>query len=98
MVLMTIYKPMFVTTDFDILMKIISRSNFSLGPKASRAIGDRISESNLQHAEVACFQLASVKKRSIPAKLGLKHSAQILLDIIKAAQVIGSVSPMRNHY
>jgi hypothetical protein len=66
-------------------MKIISKSNFSLGPKASRATGDRIS--NLQHAEVACFQLASVKKQSIPAKLGLKHSARILLDIIKAAQV-----------
>ena len=63
-------------------MKIFSKLN---GPKALRATGDRIS--NLQYAHVACFQLASVKKRSIPAKLGLKHSGQILLGIIKAAQV-----------
>lgn len=90
---------MFVTTDFDLLMKIISKSNFSLGPKASRATttGDRIS--NLQHAEVACFQLARVKKQSIAAKLGLKHSAQILLDIIKAAQVSRQhIYPMRIHH
>ena len=66
-------------------MKIFNKLNSSLGPKAPRDTGDRIS--NLQYAEVACFQLASVKRRSIPAKLGLKHSAQILLDIIKAAQV-----------
>jgi hypothetical protein len=67
-------------------MKIFSKLNSSSGPKkASQDTGERIS--NLQYAEVACFQLASVKRRSIPAKLGLKHSAQILLDIIKAAQV-----------
>jgi hypothetical protein len=80
-------------------MKIFNRLNSSLDPKASRATGDRIS--NLQYAELACYQLASVKSRSIPAKLGLKHSAQILLDIIKAAQVSWQCLyhiPMRNHY
>jgi hypothetical protein len=71
-------------------MKIFNKLNkSSLGPKASRATTgdseDRVSN-NLQYAEIACFQLASVKRRSIPSKLGLKHSAQILLDIIKAAQ------------
>ena len=82
---MTIYKPYLQALTSSILMKIFSKLNSSLGPKASRATGDRFS--NLQYAQVACFQLASVKKRSISAKLGLKRSAQILLDIIKVAQV-----------
>ena len=85
---MTAYKSMFVTqtlTSSILIMRIFSKLNSSSGPKAPRATEDRIS--NLQYAELACFQLASVKRRSIPAKLGLKHSAQILLDIIKAAQV-----------
>lgn len=43
--------------------------------------------SNLQYAQVACSELASVQKRSNRAKLGLKRSAQILLEIIKVAQV-----------
>jgi hypothetical protein len=75
-------------------MKIFNKLNkSSLDPKASRAAtGDSDRVSNLHYAEVACFQLARVKRRSIPAKLGLKHSAQILLDIIKAAQVSWQVS------
>jgi hypothetical protein len=78
-------------------MKIFRKLNLSLGLQASRDTGDTIS--NLQYAEVACSQLASVKRRSIPAKLGLKHSAEILLDIIKAAQVSRQcLSHMRNHY
>ncbi|KAF8798218.1 hypothetical protein BYT27DRAFT_7123256 [Phlegmacium glaucopus] len=58
--------------------------NKSLGPKTSGGNGDRVS--SLQYAEVACFQLARVKRQSIKAKLGLKHSAQILLEIIGAAE------------
>jgi hypothetical protein len=71
-------------------MKIFRKLNLSLGLQASRDTGDTIS--NLQYAEVACSQLAR-------AKLGLKHSAEILLDIIKAAQVGRQcLSHMRNHY
>ena len=63
-------------------MKIL---DFSLGPRVSRATGDKIS--SLEYAEVTCSQLASVKRQTIRAKLGLKDSGQILLEIIKAAQV-----------
>ncbi|KAF8798232.1 hypothetical protein BYT27DRAFT_7218508 [Phlegmacium glaucopus] len=41
---------------------------------------------SLHYAEVTCFQLAKGKRQSVKATLGLKHSAQILLEIIRAAE------------